>query len=59
MPALSFMAHTARQPACSHDMKLLVDIREQHSLSLVGYGRPWMTMELKEAGLDVGERRVG
>jgi len=34
-------------------------IREQYSLSLGSYGRPRMTMELKEAGLDVGERRVG
>ncbi len=23
------------------------------------YGRPRMTMEIKEAGLDIGERRVG
>lgn len=34
-------------------------IREQYSLSLGSYGRPRMTMELKEAGLAVGERRVG
>jgi putative transposase len=33
--------------------------REPYSLSLGSYGRPGMTMELKEAGLDVGERRVG
>ena len=41
------------------DMKVLAHIREQYSLSLGSYGRPRMTMELKEAGLDVGERRVG
>ena len=39
-------------------MKVLAHIREQYSLSLGSYGRPRMTMELKEAGLDVGERRV-
>src|SRR5690606_30445535 len=41
------------------DLKLLAHIREHYSLSLGSYGRPRMTMELKEAGLDVGERRVG
>ena len=41
------------------DMKVLAHIREQYCLSLGSYGRPRMTMELKEAGLDVGERRVG
>lgn len=41
------------------DMAVLAHIREQYSLSLGSYGRPRMTMELKEAGLDVGERRVG
>ena len=40
-------------------MRVLAHIREQYSLSLGSYGRPRMTMELKEAGLDVGERRVG
>ena len=40
-------------------MKVLAHIREQYSLSLGSYGRPKMTMELKEVGLDVGERRVG
>ncbi len=39
-------------------MKVLAHIREQ-CLSLGSYGRPRMTMELKEVGLDVGERRVG
>ena len=41
------------------DMKVLAHIREHDSLSLGSYGRPRMTMELKEAGLAVGERRVG
>lgn len=41
------------------DMKVLAHIREQYGLSLGSYGRPRMTMELKEGGLDVGERRVG
>ena len=41
------------------DMKVLAHIREQYSLSLGSYGRPRMTIELKEVGLDVGERRVG
>jgi putative transposase len=40
-------------------MKVLAHIREHYSLSLGSYGRPRMTMELKEAGLGVGERRVG
>ena len=41
------------------DMVLLAHIREQHSLSLSSYGRPRMTEELKEIGLEVGHRRVG
>ena len=41
------------------DVKALAHVRERHGLSLGGYGRPGMTMELKEAGLAVGERRVG
>ena len=41
------------------DMKVLAHIREQYRLSLGSYGRPRMTMELKEAGLAVGERRIG
>lgn len=32
------------------DMAVLAHIREQYSLSLGSYGRPRMTMELKEAG---------
>jgi putative transposase len=41
------------------DMKVLDHIRVQYGLSLGTYGRPRMTMEMKDAGLDVGERRVG
>jgi putative transposase len=41
------------------DMVLLAHIREQHHLSLGSYGRPRMTQELKEVGLNVGHRRVG
>jgi transposase InsO family protein len=40
-------------------MAVLAHIREQYSLSLGSYGRPRMTMELKEVGFAVGERRVG
>ena len=35
------------------------DIRKHYALGNGSYGRPRMTMELREAGLDVGERRVG
>ncbi len=41
------------------DLVLLAHIREQHRLSLGSYGRPRMTEELKEIGLNVGHRRVG
>ena len=34
-------------------------IREHYTLSNGSYGRPSMIMELREAGLDVGERRIG
>jgi putative transposase len=50
------------RPICQRrrtDMAVLARIREQYSLSLGSYGRPRMTMELKEVGLGVGERRVG
>ena len=42
-----------------NDLVLLAHIREQHRLSLGSYGRPRMTEELKELGLNVGHRRVG
>lgn len=41
------------------DMVVLAHIKEQSRLSLGSYGRPRMTEELKEIGLNVGHRRVG
>jgi len=41
------------------DLVLLAHIREQHRLSLGSYGRPRMTEEPTELGLNVGHRRVG
>ena len=41
------------------DLVVLAHIREQHRLSLGSYGRPRMTAEPKELGLNVGHRRVG
>lgn len=41
------------------DLVVLAHIREQFALSLGSYGRPRMTEELKEQGLQVGHRRVG
>ena len=41
------------------DFKALAHIREHFALNNSTYGRPWMTKELKEVGLDIGERRVG
>ncbi|RFP06395.1 integrase [Komagataeibacter xylinus] len=38
---------------------MLAHIRELFALSNGSYGRPLKTMDLSEAGLDVGERRVG
>ena len=40
-------------------MVVLAHIKEQSRLSLGSYGRPRMTEELKELGLNVGHRRVG
>ena len=42
-----------------YDLVTLAHIKEQSRLSLGSYGRPRMTEELKEIGLDVGHRRVG
>ena len=39
-----------------HDMVLLAHIREQHHLSLESYGRPRMTEELQELGVNVWHR---
>ena len=41
------------------DMVILAHIRDQHRLSLQSYGRPRMSEELQELGLEVGHRRVG
>jgi len=41
------------------DMVVLAHIKEQSRLSLGSYGRPRMTEELKEAGVNVGHHRVG
>lgn len=41
------------------DLVILAHIRQQHRLALGSYGRPRMTEEIKELGLDVGHRRVG
>ena len=41
------------------DLVTLAHIKEQSRLSLGSYGRPRMTEELKEIGLDVGHRRAG
>ena len=41
------------------DMVVLAHIREQFAMSLGSYGRPRMTEELKDIGLDVGHRRIG
>ena len=38
---------------------ILAHIQEQHRLSLQSYGRPRMTEELQELGLNVGHRRGG
>ena len=40
-------------------MVTLAHIKEQSHLSLGSYGRPRMTEELKEIGLNVGHHRVG
>jgi len=41
------------------DKVILAHIREQHRLGLQSYGRPRMTEELQELGVNVGHRRVG
>ena len=40
-------------------MVTLAQIKEQSRLSMGSYGRPRMTEELKELGLNFGHRRVG
>jgi transposase InsO family protein len=41
------------------DLVVLAHIKEQYRLSLGSYGRPRMSEELKELGLNIGQRRVG
>jgi hypothetical protein len=41
------------------DVAILAHIREQYRLSLGSYGRPGLTEELQEQGLQIGHRRVG
>ena len=41
------------------DLVTLAHTKERSRLSLGSYGRPRMTEELKEIGLDIGHRRVG
>ena len=51
-----------RRPASRRqhmDMVVLAHIKEQSRLSLGSYGRPQMTEELKDVGVDVGHRLVG
>jgi hypothetical protein len=47
----------SRRP--STDMVVLAHIKEQSRLSLGSYGRPRMTEEVTEIGLEIGHRRVG
>ena len=47
------------RPRQRDDMVLLAHIREPHRLSLQSYGRPRMSEELQELGLNVGHGRVG
>lgn len=54
----AYRSRPLSQSQCK-DLVVLANIREQFVLSLGSYGRPRMTEELKEAGVDVGHRRVG
>ena len=54
----AFRSRPARRKQRS-DMVTLAHIKEQSRLSLGSYGRPRMTEELKDIGLNVGHRRVG
>jgi len=56
--ATSLSGIAAQYPAGQRDdMVILAHIREQHRLSLQSYGRPRMTEELQEPGVNVGRRR--
>jgi len=54
-------AFRSRPASCRQrsDLVTLAHIKEQSRLSLGSYGRPRMTEELKEIGLNIGHRRVG
>ena len=54
-------AFRSRPASCRQrsDLVTLAHIKEQSRLSLGSYGRPRMTEELKEIGLNVGHRCVG
>jgi putative transposase len=54
----AFRCHSASRKQLS-DLVTLAHIKDQSRLSLGSYGRPRMTEELKEIGLNVGHRRVG
>jgi len=56
-----YRSYRTRQMSQSQrtDMVLLAHIREQFSRSHNSYGRPRMTEELKELGIQVGHRRIG
>jgi transposase InsO family protein len=58
MGGLSFRRRPASRRQRS-DLVTLAHIKEQSRLSLGSYGRPRMSEELNETGLDVGYRRVG
>ena len=60
-PSRGFCAWQVRpmRPRQRDDMVLLAHIREPHRLSLQSYGRPRMSEELQELGLNVGHGRVG
>lgn len=53
----AYRSRPLSQSQCK-DSVVLANIREQFALSLGRYGRPRMTEVLKEAGLDVGHRRI-
>ena len=44
-------------PTCGYGR--VANIQERYRLNLGSFNRPRITMELKESGLDVGERRIG
>ena len=56
LPAFRNRTASSRQGS---DLVTLAHIKEQSRLSLGIYGRPRMTEELREIGLNVGHRRVG